>query len=392
MAIITKTLLDFTGLSTEVTKPFIGDLGEEIKEVMTGFLYARTPPGTTDVQLNFDHILDAGEASTLEGVIASHTGSIPDTPTILVNLEGVDTSSGTLKTSSYKPTDSNDPVGTHNFCDKTTWVQGSLYWSGALERTEDFEGEIGRTVYRAPDGSGGYLSGLIDVTHGKCGSLEHFIDRKYVLDVYSDGVLREVDNIGIPYFYACNYSLGLIEFHEDPGALTNVTAELYYASSSIFEFKPIPLMKALLHSVELQISEDSKFLCNMGRGNYVYFRTLLYINDANGSPFMVLPFDFGWGEGHATRERRYRSKYHLLEEANRFYVIPKSTNPVDIVDIPMDIHVHGWEYIGVKELNSIITDVPGYILTSVLQVGTQQDLELQGSYAKPTLYVINTPA
>jgi len=385
MTTLIKALSAFTGLADGVTRPFVGGLGDEISAAMTGFVSGRKPPGTDDITLVFSHVLSDEDNTTLDAIVAAHTGVRPGPTPQEVTIPGLIIDKGALRAAMYKPTDASDPMVSHNFGDATTWVMGSEYFSGALVRLDNHIAP-GVHAWTLPDNK----KRIIDTEHGKCGSLEHYLDEKYRLDVYVGGERKSVDLLHEQGDYSCDYREAIIQFHTEPAEGQAVTAECYIAASSKFCFYPPHGISWRIDEVELNQSDDAKLKDHDGLPTYVSFDTQLYAKGPDNAPVAPLPFELipGLGAARVAKMRIYRHFDNLVDESNDYYEIDVPPNADARIEPTQKRRISKWKYKGIKPLDSMVEYMPGTYGTSVLIIRTQGDRELVGEYVKITVYVI----
>lgn len=336
--------------------------------------------GSAVAHVEFTQELSESDALALSSLVTAHLGEPLPTPIREVTIAGLTPQRGQLPTTASKPQEDNDPIWSHDFCNKTTWWRGSLPFSLTMERVEDYNG-TGRTVYRFKEAEGLYRDFIIDTEHGYLGSLEDRLDGKYRLRVYVDGVLQLVTKLWEAGNYACDYRAGEVEFAVDPGASAVVTATGYYAVSSKFLFYAPPNKQWSIDSVEIQSTEDAEI------SSPIHFETVIYTKDPDGVP--IEPLDIGAGKMHAVSPRVYKNKWSMVIEANRYYEFTMK----EVGKPPQIVQVHGYDYRGVKPLTNKLVYPPlpdEYAV--VLEMFIRGDVELTGDKAVVTLYALTSPA
>lgn len=282
------------------------------------------------------------------------------------------TADNKLVVSTYKPDAPSDPFCSHNFCDPCTWYSGSQRWTGDLERFDD----SGTIRYRVPSGQAAYGKSLIDTTHGRLDALEDYLSSGYGIALSVDSVGKTEDTD-----FAVDYENGYFTFSSDPGESAVVSVALSYVDSSVFKFYAPDGYDWRIDNVELQFTTDTVIV------SPIQFRTVVYLKDSEtGEP--TVPLDLGGGPVLATYTRRYKNKWHFVQEASSYYQIP-GVNFSQYGGIIKDVEVHRWNYVGAKTLSSTktITGLPG-AYAIVLELYSEGDLPQQGTAAVLTLYTI----
>lgn len=149
-----------------------------------------------------------------------------------------------------KPNSPKITLITPNWCDQTTWHQGSTYVEDA---TATDSGD--HTTYTLAH------QYLIDTYHGRITFEDYLKDsagRNYRVVVKVDGQVKtERDpHLGSGGDYEIDYVQGKIVFFQTLTGSEVVTATYHYAASSTFTLKPTAGKKLILNQVEVQFSED----------------------------------------------------------------------------------------------------------------------------------------
>lgn len=219
------------------------------------------------VRLTFYDALDAGEQTALTGILAAHTGE--PVPSDIVQLYKVQSDGVPLVTPEPR-IGSEIVIGSHNFCDPTTWF-------GLSERAEG-------QALEAKSGSGGLIfkSVLsahvfwIDMYTGRMHNQEHWaakVDHGYDVQVYSNGTeLVQCPPFmftsgGASYDYWVDYEYGEVHFFEDRRGET-ITADFSFAVESSFVVAPLPGKTLRIEDAEADFSRDC--VLNTSFGYIVY--------------------------------------------------------------------------------------------------------------------------
>lgn len=202
------------------------------------------------VTITFKDELPPAEETALDTVIAAHdyTASPPILDTQIINDPTVHV---------RKPSEGINRVWaiSHNWCDKTTWFQRSVY----VEDEAVGIGDGAQTVFSLANDF------VIDMTHGKVADEDLIVPHSSASwdpIVKIDGLIQ----VGrVPFAssggdYTIDYVAGEITFASAPGVGQQVLATYYYSpntpGSSIIEYSPPVGKKWLIDIAEVQFSKN----------------------------------------------------------------------------------------------------------------------------------------
>jgi len=253
--------------------------------------------------------LDGSNKSTLDTIVANHSGeplASDDLPVALKNV-ALDADSQ-IQTTQY-PRESGETriIYTPNFADATTWYQESQRISGDTLSTSDPE----KKVFYASQGQKNW----IDATHGKLSHEDEVLPDKtpYVPVVYIDdepAVEKPPFELGGAYDYEIDYADGKVTFLESQDGKV-ITADFSYATSAKFTFGPSSGKILKIERSEIQYSADIKM-----NGTFKYAP---YAYNPEGPPVPKIPV----GAPHV-----YKTLKDFVTEANGVYPIhPACPNP-----------------------------------------------------------------
>jgi len=246
--------------------------------------------------------LSAGEHTTLDGVVAAHSGEPIPNPTAQL-----DSQNRTVTVKEPQHDGEARLIVTHLWTDPCTWY-------GDSERVE------GGDLTDSGDGLT-FTSGKehwIDLTHGRV-FREDRVSAPYLVKVYVDGV----EKAERPPFkdeggdYTINYEDGTVTFAESQAGKT-ITADYSYENGSTFYMQPNEGKKLWIEKSEAQFTTD------------------ITMNDT----FQYQPAVIGGptvGLGHI-----YKKWFDLVQEANGVYPITPALGGAkrglehDVVNIPFD--------------------------------------------------------
>jgi hypothetical protein len=196
---------------------------------------------------------------------------------------------GTPKFVSEYRSDVRCNITTHNFCDATTWFQGSVRVTDEEMTTQD----PARETFTASHAL------WIDLIHGKVAD-ENEVSSAYVPVIKVDGevVLEDLPFGGEERDYYIDYKAGTVFFHEGIGENAVVTASYSYATNSTFEVRPVSGKMLRLIETECQLSTDMTMKDDLWYGIYA-----------------TLP---GIGEV-LVKEKRYKTVNDFIAEASGSY-------------------------------------------------------------------------
>lgn len=223
-------------------KVAIDRLTQEIQasSIVTALDYISTADDDCDIW--FKDALSVGDETTLDGIVATHSG-VP-LPQEAIKVEAAHPFP-TVKPNSPKVT-----LITPNWCDKTTWYPASIY---VEDEVATDSGD--HTTYELAN------ENVIDTYHGKI-TFEDFLKdadgRSYRVVVKVNGTIKTEQD---PHFDSggdctVNYVSGSITFLSALQPTDVVTATYHYADKSTFTVKPVAGKMLVVNQVEVQFSED----------------------------------------------------------------------------------------------------------------------------------------
>lgn len=208
------------------------------------------------VTIEFYNYLDADDNLLLTELVAKHDSSTPN------KIQQVIFPAPQLTT--VKPTNIGDRLWffTHDFCDKTTWSQGST-----LVEDEQFAGDGVQTVFQLAH------THIIDLAHGRISDEDKISTPdggNYLVKVKVDDVLKTEREFGEDSGgdYTLNYTTGALTFFTAPSGAIEVT--YYYAGESTQKIIPTPGTQFELFQVELQFSKDLDLTDEVDIGIFTY--------------------------------------------------------------------------------------------------------------------------
>ena len=270
---------------------------------------------------------DTDDAAEFDALYASKANQAPYT------------GSGKQKVALYKSEDTAKVAVTHDWCDKTTWFQGSLH------EVDDVLTVDSGTTYRSSH------SFWIDLTHGRM--YDEFTinaDNKYTPIIKVDGVVVSDDT------YTIHYITGLVEFEVAPAG--EITATYYYAGSSTYTLAPTPGKKLYLEHSEMQFTKDVII-------NYPLNFEIWVYNPAD------LPNKVKY------RHTKYKNGRDFINSCNKGQgLIPSFDN------ISNDVLVFPFEYVTMIPLDSAVG--------AELRIYMDEDNPITGEFATCSFYCIST--
>jgi hypothetical protein len=281
---------------------------------------------------------------------------------------------GSPKTSDGKPIFSVFPtkgtratIVTHNWCDKTTWYQGSV-------RVVDEVADpiVAGTSYQLDH------TFVIDTFHGKLWAedgLEDADGHSYRVTVKVNSVeADEVDPHTAAGDYSINYAAGTITFSPAiaPGDTVEVT--YHYATSSVFVVSPLPGKVLKIRTVEVQ------FARNVGMLDTVDFVAYGLVDVFAPELMPGVPS----GTKIPISTTRYKTMYDFQAESNGAMPEIPAIGGASWRGIQNPIIVFPWTYAALLSLDSA--------LGMEVRISLLHDTVFTGEFATATMYCLSEPA
>lgn len=235
-----------------------------------------------------------------------------------------------------------------NWCDKTTWFQGSV------EVDDETLTDSGDGLTFTPATARAW----IDVTHGKLTG-ERSLRANYQPQIEVDGSPVEENSPGkTDKDYSINYSTGAVTFNSSQSGKTVVAARYHYADKSTFTIKPDAGKLLRVTQIEVQFSE------NVELNDSVLFQ--LYVG---GNPY-----------GSPTV---YQTMMDFINEASLAYPSIPQMGGSSWRGMKGAVHVFRWPYSerGATDLKSS--------LAMEIRISLEGDAEFGGDVAVATVYGIS---
>lgn len=281
---------DFTGLTESSLSTTA--LTDEIRDSSISIALDYINTSGDDCDIWFKDALVSGDQTTLNTVVADHTGVLPieeQTTTVsgvvsltgipTVNLDAPHTSLNVPRVAIEKPDNTFITLYTHNWCDKTTWYENSTEVVSGLA-TDNGDHLSYSLAYE----------NIIDTYHGKLTQEDYLTDtnnHSYRVSVWVDGEEQiEEDPHTTSGDFNINYASGIITFNEALTGTEEVTATYHYASNGKNTIAASAGKILTVEAVEVQISEDIEINDTLRFTIYGYvdvFAPQLLI--ANGGPY-----------------------------------------------------------------------------------------------------------
>jgi len=306
----------------------------------------------------FKDVLSAPDEATLASVVAAHEGvALPDNtprPTTIFAEDGVKNPvdpDGRLRFVLEKTIGSKANFFTHNFCDKTTWYQSSIY---VEDETATNSGDD--TTYNLAH------QFVIDTYHGKLNQEDYLVDssdRSYRVTVKVDGVTKvERDphyaavGGGPAWDYTVNYAAGTVTFQAAQSPSAVVTVTYHYASTatdgSASRYKIVPQAgkKIRIDMAKVQFSDDVDLrdtIMFQVWGYVDYFASQLLI--ANGGPYPP-------GTKIPIQYFPYKTLNDFAEDSHRPDAAIKAIGQVgNWRSGSKDLRIYRWDYLAGNSVN-----------------------------------------
>jgi hypothetical protein len=298
-----------------------------------------------DCDIWFKDVLDTGNQTTLNTVVANHSGEpIPN------NEPAIDSNNRTITVPEPETDKAMLNIVTHNFCDKTTWWQQS---TAVTDETLTNSGD-NLTFNSAHDG-------WIDLTHGKFYLEDRITDRdNYVPVVKVEGVVKTERT---PFSesggdYTVDYSTGAVTFAS--AQTGTVTASYYYAGSSLFTVAPDAGKVLWVRDSEVQFSADVEMHSTINFQGFAYNPSDL----PNKIP--------------VTGKTNYKTLRNFIEEAKGCYPVIPAIGGSGPRGLTQQHVVFPFKYTQVKALKSS--------LGLEIRVWMDDDVEFSGEFGTATFY------
>jgi hypothetical protein len=177
--------------------------------------------------------LTAGDKTTLDSVVAAHTGVSPDGPATVVEFEKKTATQKLPIVATHKPEGTDFSKTSHDWSDCTTWFNDSTRVTGETPTLDT------GTTYDLAN------SNIIDLVSGKVSDEDGF-SSAYIVKLYDDAV--EIDSGD----YTVDYVNGKVTLDSAPsGALT---ADYSYENGSTYLLKPDTGKVLFLEHAEIQFA------------------------------------------------------------------------------------------------------------------------------------------
>lgn len=235
-----------------------------------------------------------------------------------------------------KPRGSSSVKISHDWCDKTTWYQGSVEVTG-----ETLTKDLLLNKYYSDN------ENWIDLTHGKLYDEDSLADRKEPV-VYVNGS-------PVSSGFTIDYKNGIVDFSGPAGG--TVSVDYWYADSSVMTFAPEEGKTMVIEHAELQCTKDISIT---GALNFE-----IWVTNPADPPNKIL-----------YKRTRYNNVKDLIASGN----LGQGAIPACDV-LTKDVIVFPFNYLTVKPFKS--SD------GAELRISVEGDLELGGEWATATFYVLS---
>ena len=288
------------------------------------------------LDIAFKAALSTEDKATLDSLVLAHTGVKIIEPESVVLSEKRSVVTNRLEFQVMKPEGSSTTKVSYDWCDKTTWYQGSLQITDeVMVNSGD-----GLTYNSANEG-------WIDLTHGKLYGEDALDDQKEPV-IYDNGV--EV-NSG----FTIDYKTGDVVFDLSPTG--PVTCDYWYAQGSTWSLVPDPGKTLFIEHAELNFSKD------IDMTNPVVFEIWVYNPSdlPNKVPYQSI---------------KYKNIKDIINSAN----LGQGYIPA-VGGLQNDVLVFPFNYATVKPLSSSYG--------AELRISLENDQELGGEWSTATFYVLS---
>lgn len=298
-----------------------------------------------DCDIWFKDVLSSGDQTTLDGVVAAHSGDpIPN------NDPAVDSMRRTITVPEPETDKSMVNLVTHNFCDKTTWWQQSTQ---VTDETLTDSGDQLTFTSAHPE--------WIDLTHGKFYLEDRIATRdNYIPVIQVDGVTKTER---APFAtsggdYVIDYHSGTVTFASVQTG--TVTASYYYAGSSLFTVAPDAGKVLWVRDSEVQFSAD-----------------IVMHSTINFQAWAYNPADLP-NKIPVSLTTNYKTLRNFIEEAKGCYPVIPAIGGSGPRGLSQQHVVFPFKYTQVKTLKS------SYGLE--IRVWMDEDVEFDGEFGTATFY------
>jgi hypothetical protein len=270
---------------------------------------------------------------------------------------------------------------THNFCDKSTWYNGSVrVVSGTLTQS-------GSIWYHS---ASGYGVPWLDLQHGKLFDEEGLIEDQFIfaplrnepqhgysIEVFVDGVAKTArapfQNSGGDY--TIDFKNGHIQPVTEDWAGQTVSASFSRYGNSIWYLEPLPNKVLIIEKAEVQFSKDIEFNTTFVMGVEGYASIFApQLIQANGGP---LPND-----ARITIEQTsYKTIDQLIDEAINAYPEIPAISTGSLRGFATPRHIFQFHYAAVRKIYSS--------LGMRVKITTENDISFGGERATATFYCIS---
>lgn len=225
-------------------------LAQEIRDSSISVALDRIDTSGDTCAVVFKAALSSGEETTLNGLVAVHTGAVLADPPQSVSLLEEKTSDNRLRVVLEKTNQTKKTVVTHDWTDPTTWAQE------AIRVVDEVAGDAGaHTVYTLAH------TNVIDTYHGKISQEDFLKDSggnsyRAVVKVNGTTKTEQDPHIATGGDYTVSYSAGTVTFLSALQATDEVKVTYHYATTSTFTLKPSAGKALRLEFAEVQFSDD----------------------------------------------------------------------------------------------------------------------------------------
>ena len=331
----------------------------EADELITRMLSA-TPSyiSTTQIGVSFRAELPEAEQDQLLLRAQTHSG------TPFVRQRPVSSSGAPIMVQGIDTHQDAPTIISHNWCDRSSWYEGSTQVSGETLSTAD------QVTYTSAHPH------WIDLRDGRLTRAEG-VAPNYVFSVYKNGnpvAFHDLDGNGGEC--TVNPEAGTVVFDSalDPGDV--VTADYHYAGSSKQVIAPSPGKMLIVRTVEVQFSTDIDLTTTTVFEVVANVEAVApHLLDTNGGPFPA-------GTKIPVHSLRYPRMDNFIDEAQEAYPTIPKLGGNSWRGMQQPIHVFRWPYI--KEVGS-----PVLLYSSMgmeLHMYLENDLAFNGHRATAALY------
>lgn len=293
-----------------------------------------------DCYIWFISELPSNDEMILDNVVSTHTGDpIIERQTVIMTTERTASDGAPLLTA-RKPDGPKITFITPNWCDKTTWYQGSVLIQNEIASDDGYH-----FVYSLAH------QNLIDTYHGKITFEDDLLDNdgySFRVTVLSNGVVKaEQDpHYGTGGDYTIDYVNGKITFLQSQGN-NEIKVSYHYANLCNFTVFPRVGYKLLINKIEIQLSED------MAMNDSLVFQPYGYV-DAFAPQLMNAPYNIPSGTKIPLGNPLiYKTINDLLNDSNRSYPSYPALGSSNWRGLEKPAYIFIWDYeVGATILSS----------------------------------------